>query len=97
MIRHIVFFSAKAPEDIDTICETLRGYAAIPGVGAIEVARNARLDLAAGEVDIVLYAEFASVDALEAYKRHPIYEAGTARVRPLRELRFVADYEAQTS
>ena len=97
MIRHIVFFSAKADEDIDTILEALRGYAAIPGVETLEVTRNARLDPASPEIDIVLYAEFADETALAAYKRHPIYEAGTRRVRPLRDLRLVADIEAATS
>ena len=92
MIRHIVFFSAKAPEHVATIVDTLSGYAAIPGVEDLEVVRNERRDAVSGEIDVVLHARFRDEATLEAYKRHPIYEAGTRTVRPLRNLRFVADY-----
>ena len=91
MIRHVVLFSAKRPEHIDTILETLRGYRDIPAVETLEVERVIRRDQWSSEIDIVLHATFHDEAALAAYKRHPIYEAGTRAVRPLRELRFVAD------
>ena len=93
MIRHIVLFSAKRPENVDRIVETLSGYAAIPGVVSLTVSRNLRLDPTSTEIDVVLEATFGSIEDLEAYKRHPIYRRGTSIVRPLRELRFVADTE----
>lgn len=93
MIRHTVFFSAKDPADIDTIVATLSGYAAIPGVRDLQVTRNMKRDRWSSEIDVVLHALFADEAALAAYKRHPIYEAGTRTVRPLRDLRFVADVE----
>lgn len=94
MIRHIVMFGARAPEHVDEIVRTLSGYGAIEDVETIEVRRSEKLDPGADEVDVVLHATFASREALARYKAHPIYEAGTARVRPLRTIRHVADYEA---
>jgi len=41
----------------------------------------------------VVYAEFPDRAALAAYKAHPVYDAVTRSVRPLRELRFAADIE----
>ena len=93
MIRHVVLFSAKRPEDVDTIVDTLSGYADIPAVETLSVRRNLRLDASSGEIDLMLEATFATLDDLDAYKRHPIYQRGTATVRPLRELRFVVDTE----
>jgi hypothetical protein len=44
---------------------------------------------------VVVYAEFADASELAAYKAHPTYAEATRRVRPLRELRLSADFEAQ--
>ena len=38
-------------------------------------------------------SEFADLDALHAYKKHPTYADVTSIVRPMRELRFAADIE----
>ncbi len=45
------------------------------------------------DVDVVVYAEFRDRAALDAYKTDPIYLASTQRVRPLRDIRYSADYE----
>lgn len=95
MIRHIVFFSARNPDDIDTIVDTLRTYADIPGVEALEVSRNSRRDELSNEIDVVLHACFRNGEALEAYKRHPLYLSGIEIVRPLRDIRVAADYEIE--
>ena len=92
MIRHIVFFSAKNPADIDFIIQTLSGYAKIPGVQDFEVGRNRKVDGLGNEVDVILHACFESEEALAAYKAHPIYLDGITKVRPIRELRIAADY-----
>ena len=49
------------------------------------------------EIDIVVYAEFADQAALSAYKAHPIYAETTAKVRPMRELRYSADFESKSA
>lgn len=95
MIRHIVFFTAKAGESIDSICEGLKLLGMIPHSEHFEVSRNSKVDQISNEVDVVVYAEFADAAALASYKAHPIYAEATRRVRPLRELRLSADFEAQ--
>lgn len=95
MIRHIVFFTAKDGQNIDAICEGLHLLGTIPHSERFEVSRNSKVDQISNEVDVVVYAEFADAAALAAYKAHPTYAEATRRVRPLRELRLSADFEAQ--
>lgn len=97
MIRHIVFFTAGHPADLDTIVEGLELLGQIPHALHFEVSRNAKLDQIGNDVDIVVYAEFADEAALAAYKAHPLYAEATRRVRPLRELRYAADVTARQS
>lgn len=92
MIRHIAFFSAKDPKDIDLIATTLAGYSEIPGVKNFEIGRNRKIDALENDVDIVLHAQFETEADLIAYKEHPLYLAGIDIVRPIRELRIAADY-----
>ncbi len=95
MIRHIVFFSAINPEDVEHIREGLMMLADIPHSSHFEVGRNLQSDaISADRVDLVVYAEFDNEEALAAYKAHPVYAACIARVRPLRELRIAADFKA---
>ena len=95
MIRHIVFFSAADPEDVERIREGLMMLAEIPHARHFEVGRNLQSDaISADRVDLVVYAEFDNEEALAAYKAHPVYAACIARVRPLRELRIAADFKA---
>ncbi|WP_179379419.1 Dabb family protein [Jannaschia marina] len=91
-IRHVVFFSARDAADIDRIVAGLSMLAEIPHSELFEVRRNTRADALSGEVDVVVYAEFASTEAMEAYKAHPIYQQSIDVVRPLRELRIAADF-----
>lgn len=92
MIRHIVFFSAKTPQDIDIIATTLAGYSDIPGVKNFEIGKNKKTDMLENDVDIVLHAQFETEADLIAYKNHPTYLAGIDIVRPIREMRIAADY-----
>ncbi|HEY6631353.1 MAG TPA: Dabb family protein [Rhizobiaceae bacterium] len=94
MIRHIVFFSAKQGEDPETIRDGLKALGTIPHSTLFEVSLNTKVDPLSDEIDVVVYAEFPDQAALAAYKAHPTYAETTARVRPLRELRFSADVKA---
>ena len=91
MIRHIVFFSAKRREDLETIREGLKALGTIPYSTLFEVSVNTKVDPLSDEIDVVVYAEFPDEVALAAYKAHPTYAETTAKVRPMRELRFSAD------
>jgi hypothetical protein len=92
LIRHIVFFSARDRDDVERVRAGLADLARIPHSSFFEVALNSKVDPMSDEIDVVVYAEFADQAALAAYKAHPLYAATTARVRPLRELRFSADF-----
>ncbi len=91
MIRHIVFFSAKNKDDIRDILSGLRILKDIPHALTLEIEPNIHSDTLSGEVDVVVYGEFADQGTLDAYKSHPIYQKSIALVRPLRELRIAAD------
>ncbi|MGE7472650.1 Dabb family protein [Bosea sp. NPDC003192] len=94
MIRHIVFFTGKHADDIDRIRRLLGRLGEIPHALAFEVAANARIDPIGDAADIVVYGEFADEAALAAWKAHPIYDETTQAVRPLRELRWSADFQS---
>ncbi|HEY0855276.1 MAG TPA: Dabb family protein [Devosia sp.] len=95
MIRHIVFFTARDPKDLDKIVEGLELLGTIPHSTHFEVVRNSKVDQIGNDVDVVVYGEFADEAALAAYKAHPTYAEATKRVRPLRELRYAADISSK--
>ena len=94
MIRHIVFFSAKNPADLERIEAGLQPLERIPAASLLEVRRNLARDQLGNEIEIVVYGEFADQAALDAYKADPLYAEAIRVVRPLRELRFAADIES---
>ena len=94
MTRHIVFFTLKDPREAPEIVGQLNRLATIPGSSLFEVKQNRKADLFGNDVDVVVYAEFPSIEALHAYKKHPTYTDVTKIVRPRRELRFAADIDA---
>ncbi len=95
MIRHIVFFSARDRADLPRILEGLRLLKSIEHADRLEVQENMQADGLSGEVDVVVYGEFADEAALEAYKAHPVYQQAITIVRPLREMRIAADIRAE--
>lgn len=94
MIRHIVFFSARRPQDVQAIRDGLTGLAEIPHSSVFEVSLNTKVDPLSDEVDVVVYGEFADEAALAAFKADPRYAATTRIVKPMRELRISADVAA---
>lgn len=92
MIRHIVLFTAKDKALIDQIIEGLSILATIPNASRLEVARNRKADQIGNDIDVVVYGEYDSETELAAYKAHALYQESIRRVRPLREVRFAADY-----
>lgn len=95
MIRHVVFFSARDPQDCDTIQDGLALLAGIPHATHFEIGRNLSTDPIPGpQVDFIVYGEFKDESALAAFKAHPLYERSIQIVRPLRDLRVSADFLA---
>ena len=93
MIRHIVFFTAPHDSNVEAIRTGLQMLTGIPHADHLEIALNRKSDPTSKEVAVVVYGEFAAAAALAAYKAHPTYAASIAQVKPLRELRFAADYD----
>lgn len=92
MIRHIVMFSAKDHTDALTIQRGLSVLTQIPSAQKVEIALNEKIDQLANEIDVIVYAEFATIEDFRAYKAHPLYQVSIDTVRPLREIRVAGDY-----
>ncbi|MDA9476901.1 stress responsive protein [Bradyrhizobium sp. CCBAU 65884] len=96
MIRHIVLFSAKDDANVSQIIAGLSVLTQIPHANRLEIARNRKSDQIGNDIDVVVYGEFENETELAAYKAHDRYQEAIKRVRPLRELRFAADYDVPT-
>jgi len=94
MIRHIVFFSVRDRDDLERVRTGLSILTAIPHANRLEIGENLRTDQLGTQVDLVVYGEFENEAALDAYKAHPNYQRSIDIVRPLREMRIAADYDA---
>ncbi len=94
MIRHIVMFNAKNSDDIDAMYQGLKMLETIEGDWSLKVTKNAKVDKIANDIDVVVYGEFPSEDALEYYKSHPVYANCIEIVRPLRDKRIAVDVPA---
>lgn len=99
MIKHIIVWRLKASAHgndragnarlIKRQLESLRGK--IPGLLTIEVGIDfSRTETSA---DIVLYSEFASRAALDAYQTHPEHAALKPFIQEVSEERRKVDYE----
>jgi hypothetical protein len=93
MIRHIVFFTLKDPAQKADAIGKLERLGTIPGSTLFQVRANTKSDQIGNDIDVVVYSEFPSIEALKSYKKHPTYDEVTNTVRPMRELRFAADIE----
>ena len=93
MIRHIVFFTAPE-ENREAVRNGLTRLTGIPHALTLEIGENLKSDQWGNAVDFIVYGEFADEAALAAYKAHPNYQISIDRVRPIRELRMAADYDA---
>lgn len=94
MIRHIVMFSAKKPEDIDAVYNGLKMLETIEGDWTLTITKNQKLDQIGNDIDVVVYGEFPSEQALATYKAHPTYDECIKIVRPLRDKRIAVDVPA---
>jgi hypothetical protein len=83
-------FSAQEGQ-IEVVLEGLKILEKIPRADLVEVRKNEKLDESFNEIDVVVCAEFSSDGTLSAVKAHPLCQEFIERVRPNRELRFVAD------
>jgi len=94
MLRHIVLFSCQT-ENRDAVRKGLSLLTQIPHAQKLEIAFNEKVDQLGNDIEVVVYGEFADTEALRAYKAHPLYQSSIEAVRPLRDLRFAADYTVE--
>ena len=94
MIRHIVLFTAKADDQIETVYNGLKLLENIDGPWSLSVTKNNKIDKIANDIDVVVYGEFPDEAALEQYKADPIYQKSIDIVRPLRDMRVAVDIPA---
>ena len=95
MIRHVVFFTAGRERDRQAIHDGLSLLKGIPDCLHLEVAANRRDDAIPGiRPDFIVYGEFDSDEQLAAFKRHALYQRSIDIVRPLRDRRIAADFDA---
>ena len=99
MIKHIVMWKlkeyangAKKGENAVLVKELLDACSeSVPGILKFEaVIAQEGLE---STCDVLLYSEFESRVALDAYNKHPLHQLLKARVGPLREERHSFDYE----
>ena len=93
MIRHIVFFTVKKSEDVDTVYTAHKTLETIEGNWTLTVRKNEKIDQVGNDIDIVVYGEFPDEEALARYKSDPVYHLSTKTVRPMRDKRYAADVE----
>lgn len=99
MIKHIVMWNLRAETQaqkteavalVKGVFEGMRGR--IPGLRHVEVGVDtSRVDYAC---DVVLYSEFESQAALDAYATHPEHLLAKQRLGDLRIARHQVDYAA---
>lgn len=97
MIKHIVMWNVRGSTPlakaaaIDQIKRSFDGLAtAIPGIIAMEIGvDSSRIDYAC---DVVLYSEFESQAALDAYAVHPEHLRVKKELSDLRVARHQVDY-----
>ena len=92
MLHHVVLFSAKKPEDAETIFQGLKILEGIPHSEKLVVTKNIKRDQISAEIDVVVFGLFKDKAQLADYKAHPLYQESIDRVRPLRDTRAVADF-----
>ncbi len=100
MVRHIVFWrlhesangrsKAENAAEVKRLLEALNGK--IPGMLKLEVGFD--FSRTPESSDIVLYSEFESRAALDAYQNHPLHEAVKPFVMAARSERRLVDYTA---
>lgn len=96
MIRHVVMWKMRRPEDASRfmyLLESCKGL--VPGMLEFDVAVRAP-GLEATQ-DVVLVSTFADAAALEAYVNHPHHQAVAKVLGEMRASRDVLDYDIDHS
>ena len=95
MIRHIVLYWLKEPNNDALIQETIEKFLSmrgkIPGLLHIEAGQDALHSLRS--CDLCLCTVFESLSALESYRKHPVHLPVQAHMHSIIERSASADFE----
>lgn len=92
MVKHIVLFKVKEGEKVEEVVK-LAQSALLPLVGQIEGLNYAEVNQTFAGMDIALYCELESREAMAFYADHPLHTAAKAKFFHLLSDRVAADYE----
>ncbi|MDI1260625.1 Dabb family protein [Aquabacterium sp.] len=91
MIRHIVIFTLKGPEDapkVQALLDSCKGL--VPGMHEFDV--GIKTEGLEANADVVLISTFEDAAALAAYQPHPHHQGVVAQIREMAASRHVLDY-----
>ncbi len=91
MIRHIVIFTLKRPEDapkVKALLDSCKGL--VPGMHEFDV--GIKTEGLEANCDVVLISTFEDAAALAAYQPHPHHQGVVAQIREMAASRYVLDY-----
>lgn len=91
MLRHIVMWTLKRPEDaakVKALLDSCKGL--VPGMHEFDV--GIKTEGLEGNCDVVLVSTFDSQDALAAYIPHPHHQGVVAQIREMAATRHVVDF-----
>ena len=92
MIRHVVMWELHDPANAESFRNALLPCARlVEGQRGYEVAL--RRPALPASVHVCLIATFDDAEALQRYQRHPVHQAVSERIGPLRKARHLLDYE----
>lgn len=92
MVKHIVLFKVKEGEDVAEVVKTAEA-ALLPLVGKIEGLNYAEIKQTYSGMDIALYCELESKEAMAYYADHPLHTEAKNQFFHLLSSRVAADYE----
>ena len=92
MVKHIVLFKVKEGEDVASVTK-LAADALLPLVGQIEGLNYVEVKQTYAGMDIALYCELESKEAMAFYADHPLHAAAKEKFFHLLSSRVAADYE----
>ena len=92
MVKHIVLFKVKEGEDVSEVVKIAEA-ALLPLVGQIEGLKFAEVRQTFAGMDIALYCELESKEAMAFYADHPLHIAAKEKFFHLLSSRVAADYE----
>ena len=92
MVKHIVLFKVKDGENADAVAQIAEA-ALVPLAGQIEGLNAVEVKRTFSGMDIALYCELESKEAMAAYAVHPLHEEAKGHFFPMLSSRVAADYE----